>query len=102
MPNNAGVRNSGAPLYHALRAIYRERDAQTIDNVIKLSSFDQMEQLRTLGGENLFEIRQVTQNLMCLNQIRQWATKKNQQDLAIKQVTFGSWARAGTESSDFE
>ena len=102
LPNNAGVRNSGAPLYHALRAIYRERDAQTIDNVIKLSSFDQMEQLRTLGGENLFEIRQVTQNLMCLNQIRQWATKKNQQDLAIKQVTFGSWARAGTESSDFE
>ena len=92
LPSNAGERNSGAPLYHALRAIYRECDSQSIDNVVKQCSFGQMEQLRALGDENL----------MCLNQIRQWRTKKNQQDLAIKQVTFGSWARAGTESSDFE
>ena len=102
LPSNAGVRNSGTPLYHALRAVYRERDAQSVDNAVKLSSFDQMDQLRTLGDENLFEIRQITQNLMCLNQVRQWMAKKNQQDLAIKQVTFGSWARAGTDSSDFE
>jgi len=102
LPSNAGERNSGAPLYHALRAIYRERDSQSIDNAVRQCSFGQMEQLRALGDENLFEIRQITQNLMCLNQVRQWRTKKNQQDLAIKQVTFGSWARAGTESSDFE
>ena len=102
LPSNAGDRNSGAPLYHALRAIYRERDSQSIDNAVRQCSFGQMEQLRALGDENLFEIRQITQNLMCLNQVRQWRTKKNQQDLAIKQVTFGSWARAGTESSDFE
>ena len=102
LPGNAGEHNSGAPLYHALRAIYRERDNQSIDNVIQQCSFGQMDQLRALGDENLFEIRQITQNLMCLNQVRQWRTKKNQQDLAIKQVTFGSWARAGTESSDFE
>lgn len=102
LPSNAGERNSGAPLYHALRAIYRERDSQSIDNVVRQCSVSQMEQLRALGDENLFEIRQVTQNLMCLNQVRQWRAKKNQQDLAIKQVTFGSWARAGTESSDFE
>ena len=102
LPSNAGERNSGAPLYHTLRAIYRERDSQSIDNVVRQCSFGQMEQLRTLGDENLFEIRQITQNLMCLNQVRQWRTKKNQLDLAIKQATFGSWARAGTESSDFE
>ena len=102
LPSNAGERNSGAPLYHTLRAIYRERDSQSIDNVVRQCSFGQMEQLRTLGDENLFEIRQITQNLMCLNQVRQWRTKKNQLDLAIKQVTFGSWARAGTESSNFE
>ena len=102
LPSNAGEHNSGVPLYRALRAIYRERDNQSIDNVVRQCSFGQMEQLRSLGDENLFEIRQITQNLMCLNQVRQWRMKKNQQDLAIKQVTFGSWARAGTESSDFE
>lgn len=102
LPSNVGVRSSGAPLYHALRAIYRERDTQSIDEVVRQCSIGQMEQLRALGDENLFEIRQVTQNLMCLNQVRQWRAKKNQQDLAIKQVTFGGWARAGTESSDFE
>jgi len=102
LPSNAEGRNSGAPLYHALRAIYRERDSQSIDSAVRRCAFGQMEQLRALGDENLFEIRQITQNLMCLNQVRQWRMKKNQQDLAIKQVTFGSWARAGTESSDFE
>lgn len=102
LPSNAGEHGSGAPLYHALRAIYRERDNQSIDGVVRQCLFGQMEQLRVLGDENLFEIRQITQNLMCLNQVRQWRMKKNQQDLAIKQVTFGSWARAGTESSDFE
>jgi ataxia telangiectasia mutated family protein len=102
LPSNAGGHNSGSPLYRALRAIYRERDDQAIDNVVRQCSFGQMEQLRALGDENLFEIRQITQNLMCLNQVRQWRMKKNQQDLAIKQATFGSWARAGTESSDFE
>jgi ataxia telangiectasia mutated family protein len=102
LPSNGEERNSGAPLYHALRAIYRERDGQSVDNVVRMCSFGQMEQLRALGDENLFEIRQITQNLMCLNQVRQWRTKKNQQDLAIKQATFGSWARAGIESSDFE
>lgn len=102
LPSNAGERNSGAPLYHALRGIYRERDNQSIDNVVRQCLLGQMEQLRALGDENLFEIRQITQNLMCLDQVRKWRTRKNQQDLAIKQVTFGSWARAGTESSDFE
>ena len=102
LPSNAGERNTGAPLYHALRAVFRERDGRSVDNAVRQCSFGQMEQLRVLGDENLFEIRQITQNLMCLNQARQWMTKKNQQDLAIKQVTFTSWAREGTESSDFE
>ena len=102
LPSNAATRNSGAPLYHALRAIYRERDDRSIDNVVRRCSLSQMEQLQSLGDENLFEIRQITQNLMCLNQVKQWRAKKNQQDLAIRQVTFGSWARAGTESSGFE
>ena len=102
LPSSTGERNSGAPLYHALRAIYRERDDQSIDKVIRQCSFGQMEQLRALGDENLFEVRQITQNLVCLNQVRQWMMKKNRQDLAIKQVTFGSWARAGTELNNFE
>jgi ataxia telangiectasia mutated family protein len=102
LPSNAGESNSVAPLYHVLRVIYRERDNESIDNAVRQCLYGQMEQLRTLGDENLFEIRQISQNLMCLNQVKQWRTKKNLQDLAIKQVTFRSWARAGTESNDFE
>ena len=102
LPTNAGDRSSIAPLYQVLRAIYRERDNQSIDNAVRQCLFGQMEQLRALGDENLFEIRQVTQNLMCLNQVRRWRTKKNQQDLAIKQVTFRSWIQAGTELNEFE
>ena len=37
--------------------------------------------LKRLGNENLVEIRQVIQNLMCLSQIRKWEEEAIQNDL---------------------
>lgn len=64
LPGKAEESHLGAPLHHALRAIYRERDPGSN------SIYDQMSQLRALGDENLVEIRRVAQNLMCLYQVR--------------------------------
>jgi len=62
----------GTALYRSLRAIYRERDMQVLDYTIRTALYDEMERLRSLGSENLVEIRMVSQNLLCLREILQW------------------------------
>ena len=62
----------GTSLYRSLRAIYRERDVQVLDHTIRTAMCDEMERLRSLGSENLVEIRMVSQNLLCLREILQW------------------------------
>jgi ataxia telangiectasia mutated family protein len=62
----------GTALYRSLRAIYRERDTQVLDHTIRTALYDEMERLRSLGSENLVEIRMVSQNLLCLREILQW------------------------------
>lgn len=102
LPGNAEAQNFGAPLYLALRAVYRERDPKTVDAIVRHSIFDQMTQLRDLGDENLVEIRRVAQNLMCLNQVRQWRVDTVQQNLANKDIDLRSWSSFYEVSSDFE
>jgi ataxia telangiectasia mutated family protein len=65
----------GTALYRSLRAIYRERDMQVLDYTIRTALYDEMERLRSLGSENLVEIRMVSQNLLCLREILQWRRK---------------------------
>ncbi|KAI0343274.1 hypothetical protein BDW22DRAFT_1329401 [Trametopsis cervina] len=61
-----------ASQYVALRAIHRERDPEVIDSVIQAQLLRQMDHLKRLGHENLVEIRQVSQVLMCLNEVQRW------------------------------
>ncbi|KDR80743.1 hypothetical protein GALMADRAFT_241175 [Galerina marginata CBS 339.88] len=63
---------SGAPLYRSLRSIYRERDPRILESNIRSSLFQEMGHLRSLGSENLTEIRTVSRDLMCLGQVIQW------------------------------
>ncbi|KAL5492086.1 TEL1 [Sanghuangporus weigelae] len=77
----------GATLYVALRAIHRERDTNVIDDIVLKSLSDELRRLRGLGIENLAEIRQVTQNLMCLAQIRRWRDSAFQNNLFSSTVT---------------
>ncbi|KAI0640810.1 hypothetical protein C8Q79DRAFT_1015032 [Trametes meyenii] len=74
LPETLASDHSGATLYLAMRAVYRERSQYLVNNVLRHSFLDEMCRLRDLGSENFTEIRQVTQNLMCLGQVRQWTT----------------------------
>ena len=89
---NQHQEDSGASLYLALRAVYRERDSLTVDSVIRNALFEETAKLRSLGPENLAEIRQVAQNLMCLNQVTRWRGSEIQSALDAKRIDYSEWS----------
>ena len=59
-----------------------------------------MVHMRSLGSENLAEIREAAQDLMCLNQISQWRQDSIQNKLETKSFDLGDWdsfVNIGTE-----
>jgi ataxia telangiectasia mutated family protein len=92
----------GASLYLALRAVYRERDMLTVDSILHNALFSEMTKLRMLGPENLAEIRQVAQNLMCLNQVTHWRGKGIQKSLESKHIDINKWSDFIHVDPDFE
>jgi len=78
-------------LYKSLRAIYRERDPHVLDGIIRTSLFAEMARMRSLGSENLAEIREAAQDLMCLNQISQWRQDFIQDRLETRSFDSGDW-----------
>ncbi|KAJ6591557.1 hypothetical protein DFH09DRAFT_1137348 [Mycena vulgaris] len=107
LPERKGEGNPGAPLYNALRAVYRERNPRVIQSVVRDSVFEEMGRLRMLGSENVAEIRDAAQNLMCLNQVAQWFQSSTQSRLTSRQADMSQWKEfinlgKGFEFSDFE
>ncbi|KAG6854273.1 hypothetical protein C0991_008967, partial [Blastosporella zonata] len=101
LPESAG-HSSGASLYLALRAIHRERDDRTIDQIIRRCLFQEMDRLRILGLENFAEIRDVVQDVMCLHQIASWRRDSVQASLATKDLTTGHWDDFMNVEPDFD
>ncbi|CCL98610.1 uncharacterized protein FIBRA_00612 [Fibroporia radiculosa] len=72
LPEPLDGHSQGASLYLALRSVYKERNPHTIDQVVHKALTDELMHLRHLGDENLAEVHQVLQNIMCLSQVRFW------------------------------
>ena len=102
LPENLGNNHSGATLYLALRAVYRERNPHAVDTILRRAFIQEMNRLRDLGNENFTEIRQVTQNLMCLSQVRQWRSEEIQKDLQRKRIAGTEWNKLSVLDSAFE
>ncbi|TFK86745.1 hypothetical protein K466DRAFT_600062 [Polyporus arcularius HHB13444] len=102
LPENLGNNLSGSTLYLALRAVYRERSPHVVDMVLRRAFVEEMNRLRELGSENFTEIRQVTQNLMCLSQIRQWRTEEIQKDLQSRRISSAEWGNFSSLDSGFD
>lgn len=71
----------GAPLYSSLRAIYRERDLSSLHDVVQAALTSEMDHLRSLGSENLAEIRVVNQELMSLREVLRWTDQTIQKNV---------------------
>ncbi|KAH9940832.1 uncharacterized protein BXZ73DRAFT_98663 [Epithele typhae] len=102
LPDNLGDNQSGSTLYLALRAVYRERNPQAVDSILRRAFTQEMTRLRNLGIENFVEIREVIQVLLCLRQIRLWRGNALQQDLQAKQLGATEWKDLVTIGPDFE
>ena len=81
---DSGQQDSTTALYRALKAVHRERNSQVVDAAINRALYDTMELLRTLGSEDITEIREVGRNIMCLSQLTQWRSGKIQEHLSCK------------------
>ncbi|KAL4065878.1 hypothetical protein V8B97DRAFT_1932474 [Scleroderma yunnanense] len=81
---DGGQQDSNTALYRALKAVHCERDAQVVDTAINRALHDMMDLLRTLGNEDITEIREVGRNIMCLSQLTQWRSGKFQEHLSRK------------------
>lgn len=84
--------SSGSPLYFALRALYRERNPRTGDVIIQKSFSRTMDRLRNLGPENMTEIREIVQELMCLKQVNDWRSGVTQNRLQYRDVKIDEWS----------
>jgi ataxia telangiectasia mutated family protein len=92
LPERQGEGNPGAPLYNALRAVHRTRNPRVIQSVVRGAISEEMERLRVLGSENVAEIRDAAQSLMCLNQVSQWFNSSTQERLSSRQSDLAEWS----------
>ncbi|KAJ2936959.1 hypothetical protein H1R20_g142, partial [Candolleomyces eurysporus] len=92
----------GAPLYNAIRAIYRERNSRTVDSFLTRSLYKEMDRLRSLGIESISEIRGVLQSLMCLNQLFRWNNETMTQSQQANAVDISHMSDFTLISPEFE
>ncbi|RXK38992.1 hypothetical protein M231_03722 [Tremella mesenterica] len=68
--------------YKALRAVHRDRDLAAATKAVQEALTDGMTQLRGLGMERMAQVKQTTNNLLCLREIAHWLEPATQKALA--------------------
>lgn len=84
--------STGSSLYFTLRALYRERNPRTIDSITQRAFLRTMDRLRNLGSENMTEIREIVQEIMCLKQINNWRDDITQDRLHDRNIKVDDWS----------
>ncbi|KAJ7577089.1 hypothetical protein C8J56DRAFT_972300 [Mycena floridula] len=106
LPDRGGAeRTPGHALYLALRAEHRERNPKAVESTVRNALIREMQHLRSLGPEDITQIREVIQSLMCLSQVVQWAHPMTRQRLTgvdIDELSDFLNIEAGFDFSDSE
>lgn len=102
IPEGKGEDSSEASLYFALRALHVERDHIIARDVLQRALFREMERLRSLGSENVTQIREVLRNLLCLHQVSQWSSEPFPTLLATRNADITQWESLSKLEPDFE
>ncbi|KAK0202615.1 hypothetical protein DFS33DRAFT_1384994 [Desarmillaria ectypa] len=92
LPERDQEQSSDASLYFALRAMHVQRDQEVGHDMVRHSMFREMERLRNLGSENVAQIREVIQTLVCLYQISQWTYEPFPTLVSSKNTDMKEWA----------
>jgi ataxia telangiectasia mutated family protein len=86
LPDGLNSHVQDTALYDALRAIHRERDPATVDNIVRLSLTSEMVRLKERGAEDLRGIRLSVRNLISLAQVRRWRHQQVQSYLTTRSL----------------
>ncbi len=92
LPEREQEQSSDSSLYFALRAIHVQRDQDVGHDVVRCAMFREMERLRNLGSENVAQIREVIQTLVCLYQISQSTYEPFATLVSSKNTDMREWA----------
>ncbi|TFK73765.1 hypothetical protein BDN72DRAFT_956320 [Pluteus cervinus] len=98
----SNINSPGASVYVALRAVHREVDPRRIDQAVQISLLQSISRLRSIGPENLAEIREVAQDIMCLYQAMQFREERLQKSISSRDPGFSVWQEFTTIDPTFE
>lgn len=87
LPNVAPGEQHGSSLYLALRAIHRERDPGRIRTTLRSSLRYEMSRLRQAGNEDMTEIEDGVQTVICLGEIFRWIESPISNAISLKDVS---------------
>lgn len=93
---------TGSSLYSSLRALYRERNPHIIDSITQQAISRTMNRLRSLGSENMTEIREIVQELMCLKEVKDWRDDISQLKFRNDNIKADDWSNLFDIDAHFE
>jgi ataxia telangiectasia mutated family protein len=93
---------TGSSLYSSLRALYRERNPHIIDSITQRAISRTMDRLRSLGSENMTEIRETVQELMCLKEVKDWRDDSTQLKFRDRSIKADDWSNFFDIDTHFE
>ncbi|KAH7097579.1 hypothetical protein BKA62DRAFT_716108 [Auriculariales sp. MPI-PUGE-AT-0066] len=102
LPEPSVDTSSHVCLYRTLRAVHRERNPGCVDLVLARSLRQEVQRLRATGDENIVQLREITQTLMCLGEIRRWQTPKALSLVARRAMTDKDFDEFTQEASALE
>jgi ataxia telangiectasia mutated family protein len=78
LPDAPGAADDSASLYFAMRSVHRERNGDAIQSAIQTAFMTEMSRLRELGNENVAGVRQVVRSMMCIQQVAEWHSARQE------------------------
>jgi ataxia telangiectasia mutated family protein len=83
LPDIQNDSDMSSTLYSALRAVHRETSREAIDATLQGALRSELERLRLLGTENMADVRQVVQSMLCLRQVAQWQSARHEPGTSV-------------------
>ncbi|EIN09557.1 hypothetical protein PUNSTDRAFT_101425 [Punctularia strigosozonata HHB-11173 SS5] len=102
LPQHRTEQSSSAALYTAFKAVHRERDDLSINDTVRSMLVQEMTRLKSLGNENVTEIREVTRTLMCLSQMGQWRSRGITTNFQSYQINDQVWEGISSIDPDLD
>ncbi|KZS90750.1 hypothetical protein SISNIDRAFT_518835 [Sistotremastrum niveocremeum HHB9708] len=102
LPDSSTSIFKDADLYRALRAVHRERDPSVALQVVRTTMTTELMHLRDIGPENMSELQESIQSLICLGEVKSWLTDLRPRLIQPRVEDSDQWTGLHRISDNFE